>query len=101
MERSETSGMLCAGAWGRARHPRPSRRPCQERGDLAPALAGPEQVRGGRIPAVGSVAYHSGALTASATDPLGRRLIAREAHGDDPIFALDAEAARRREAGED
>jgi len=38
-----------------------------------------------------------------ATDPQARRLVGRtiEAGGDDPIFALNAEAARRRAAGED
>jgi aromatic-amino-acid transaminase len=42
-------------------------------------------------------------LSARATDPVSRRLLARfaETNGDDPIFALNAEAARRREAGED
>ena len=39
----------------------------------------------------------------SATDPFARRLIEGrgELRGDDPIFALDAEAVRRRAAGED
>jgi aromatic-amino-acid transaminase len=42
-------------------------------------------------------------LSVSATDPFARRLIEGriEPRGDDPIFALDAEAARRREDGED
>lgn len=42
-------------------------------------------------------------LSGPATDPCARRLIARrcESRGDDPIFALDAEATRRRAAGED
>lgn len=42
-------------------------------------------------------------MTGRVTDPRSRRLIARqsEQRGDDPIFALNAEAARRRAAGED
>jgi aromatic-amino-acid transaminase len=42
-------------------------------------------------------------LSESATDPFARRLIEGrgELRGDDPIFALNAEAVRRREAGED
>lgn len=42
-------------------------------------------------------------MSGPATDPCARRLIARqcESRGDDPIFALDAEATRRRAAGED
>ena len=42
-------------------------------------------------------------LSVSATDPSARRLIdgRGELRGDDPIFALNAEAVRRREAGED
>jgi len=42
-------------------------------------------------------------LSVSATDPFARRLIEGrgDQRGDDPIFALNAEAVRRREAGED
>lgn len=42
-------------------------------------------------------------VSVRATDPALRRLVARQAaeQGDDPIFALNAEAVRRREAGED
>jgi aromatic-amino-acid transaminase len=40
-------------------------------------------------------------LSGSATDPNALRALARSGDGDDPIFALDAEAARRRAAGED
>src|SRR5262245_500451 len=42
-------------------------------------------------------------VTVRASDPPPRRLIARAAglSGDDPIFALNAEAARRARAGED
>ncbi|NOT29042.1 MAG: aminotransferase class I/II-fold pyridoxal phosphate-dependent enzyme [Planctomycetes bacterium] len=42
-------------------------------------------------------------MTGRVTDPRSRRLIARQSdlRGDDPIFALNAEAARRSAAGED
>ena len=42
-------------------------------------------------------------MSGRATDPCSRRLIDRQCDqsGDDPIFALDAEAVRRRAAGED
>ena len=43
------------------------------------------------------------AVSVPTIDPAVRRLVSRLADqgGDDPIFALNAEATRRREAGED
>jgi len=64
-------------------------------------LAGTEQERDGRIPPSRRLAYHAAALSPRTSDP-ATRLVPRqrEARGDDPIFALNAEARRRRAAGE-
>ena len=90
--------------WGtRQTNPRAVREGCQARAPGASLLLQDPNSHAALRSLAPKAQVPCARLSGRATDPCSRRLIARqcEPRADDPIFALNAEAARRRAAGED